>query len=61
MRFVGGAGPAAVQRAYQVRVGPERAGLAGGEVIWDSGRVDTDRHNDVVYGGPALPRGVRLW
>jgi alpha-L-rhamnosidase len=52
------------QSAYQVRVTRRPA---GGETVWDSGRVASDQSIHVPYGGPALRSGqryhwqVRVW
>jgi len=49
-----------VQTAYQVQVAatPD-ALLAGRDLIWDSGRVDSDRSVQVAYAGPTLRSGQR--
>ena len=56
------------QSAYQVRVaGSERGLQSGGDIVWDSGRVESDESIHRVYGGPALQSGkryywqVRIW
>jgi alpha-L-rhamnosidase len=53
--------PGETQSAYQVKVS------GGGQTIWDSGKVASDRQSYVSYGGPALAHGasytwtVRTW
>ena len=49
-----------IQTAYQVQVAatPD-ALLAGRDLIWDSGRVDSDRSVQVAYAGPTLRSGQR--
>ncbi len=56
------------QTAYQILVARDEANLArdAGD-LWDSGRVDSSRVNQIEYGGPPLPAGgracwkVRVW
>jgi len=49
-----------VQMAYQVQVtATSDALLAGRDLIWDSGRVDSDRSVQVAYAGPMLKSGQR--
>ncbi|MCP5114789.1 MAG: alpha-L-rhamnosidase, partial [bacterium] len=51
----------AVQKAYQIQV------TAGGDTVWDTGRVDSDQSIHVPYTGPALASAqryswrVRIW
>ena len=59
---------AVAQSAYQLRVArSERDLLAGSNLVWDSGRVDSDESIHRVYGGPPLQSGqryywqVRIW
>ncbi|PPS90847.1 family 78 glycoside hydrolase catalytic domain [Streptomyces sp. MH60] len=61
-------GRGARQSAYQIRVADDPRNLeAGRELVWDSGKVASDRSVGVPYGGPALrPRTryhwqVRVW
>ena len=50
----------AVQGAYEIQV--FRPDVAGPRLLWDSGRVESDRSLDVAYGGPPLGPGERcLW
>jgi alpha-L-rhamnosidase len=55
------------QSAYQVRAADGRAGLAAGRYLWDTGRVESARQNDVPYAGPPLRSRqqiawqVRVW
>jgi len=58
----------AAQSAYQLRCSTSPALLAGdGADFWDSGKVDGNRSQGIVYGGQLLPRGnpihwqVRIW
>ncbi|WP_395575632.1 family 78 glycoside hydrolase catalytic domain [Streptomyces sp. BK79] len=63
------AGRGARQEAYRIQVSraSDRWGGSGGPLVWDSGRVASDRTTGVSYGGPALrPRTryhwrVRVW
>ncbi|MFD1275521.1 alpha-L-rhamnosidase N-terminal domain-containing protein [Streptomyces kaempferi] len=61
-------GKGARQSAYQVRVAlTEKQLRTGRRLVWDSGRVESDRTVGIVYAGPALrPRTryhwqVRVW
>ena len=47
-------GRGVMQTAYQVRVTGQ-----DGEVLWDSGRVDSDQSIHVAYCGPELQSGQR--
>jgi len=49
------------QTAYQILVAATEAGLAGGELWWDSGKVETEQSTQVVYLGPALAAGQRVY
>ncbi|MFF6981376.1 family 78 glycoside hydrolase catalytic domain [Streptomyces sp. NPDC008343] len=58
----------AEQSAYQIRTAYSASDLVrSGRLVWDSGRVKSDRSVDVIYDGPALkPRTryhwqVRVW
>ena len=50
---VAGAGPTAVQTAFQVRVAGSAEALGSGPYLWDSGRVDS-REQSAEYAGAAL-------
>jgi alpha-L-rhamnosidase len=51
----------AYQTAYKILVAPSETSLAGGrELLWDSGKVETDQSTHVVYYGPALVSGQRV-
>jgi len=51
----------ACQTAYQILVAASEASLASGrELLWDSGKVETDQSTQVVYHGPALASGQRV-
>ncbi|MBN1876734.1 MAG: glycoside hydrolase family 78 protein [Anaerolineae bacterium] len=51
----------ACQTAYQILVATSEASLASGrELLWDSGKVETDQSTQVVYQGPALAPGQRV-
>lgn len=61
-------GRGARQSAYRVRVAPTEKDLVRGQhLVWDSGRVESDRTVGIIYAGPALkPRTryhwqVRVW
>ena len=55
------------QTAYRIQAAATETDLAAGRLLWDSGRVDSDRSLFVRYGGPALDSGrrvvwrVRVW
>ena len=49
------------QTAYQILVGPSEISLDNSrELLWDSGKVETDQSTQVVYRGPALAAGRRV-
>lgn len=48
------------QTAYQVLVANSKEFLAGAD-LWDSGKVDTDQSNHVVYAGSPLSTGQQCW
>ncbi|MFJ2211567.1 family 78 glycoside hydrolase catalytic domain [Streptomyces sp. NPDC101062] len=53
-------GRGARQGAYQIRAATGRRALAAGrELLWDTGRVASDRTVAVPYAGPALPPRTR--
>ncbi|WP_423820797.1 family 78 glycoside hydrolase catalytic domain [Salinisphaera sp. SPP-AMP-43] len=56
-------GPVPQQAAYRVQIGRSRDSLASGtDLVWDSGRVESDRSTGIAYGGPALaPNSVYYW
>lgn len=49
------------QAAYQIRAAATPAGLAAGDLLWDSGRVESDVSAYVAYGGPPLRSGQRVY
>lgn len=50
------------QAAYQVRAATSAEALAAGrDLLWDSGRVDSDQSVHVPYGGPALKSRQGVW
>ncbi|MCG5217941.1 alpha-L-rhamnosidase [Streptosporangium sp. KLBMP 9127] len=50
------------QQAYRVQAATGPEPLASGEAdLWDSGRVDGERHTDVRYGGKTPGAGQRVW
>lgn len=52
----------AYQKGYQVLVADSETSLAGGqELLWDSGKIETDQSTHVVYRGPALVAGQRVY
>ncbi len=52
----------ACQTDYQVHVANSKTALAGGrELLWDSGKIETDQSTQVVYRGPALVAGQRVY
>src|SRR5262249_30640565 len=57
-----GAGRGVEQSAYQVRVARSEQDLrAGGPLIWDSGRVNSDESVQQPYGGPPPQSRRRYW
>ncbi|RJS93575.1 family 78 glycoside hydrolase catalytic domain [Salinisphaera sp. Q1T1-3] len=56
-------GPVPTQAAYRVQIGRTQSGIAAGrDLVWDSGRVESDVSTGVVYGGPSLaPNTVYYW
>lgn len=53
---------AQTQTAYQVRVATEATKLTRGEAdYWDSGRVTSSESVNVIYNGPGLRSGQRVW
>jgi len=50
----------ATQTAYQI-VAAASAGQLEGEPLWDTGKVASTRTVHVVYGGPPLTAGQRVW
>ena len=62
-----GAGRAAKQSAYEIRVAASEAQLASGPYLWQSGKVASSQQSDVVLGGQPLPSRqpaawqVRVW
>lgn len=56
-----------VQAAYRVQVAADQAKWGRKSVLWDTGKVDSDRSTQVPYEGPALESGrryywrVRVW
>ena len=62
-----GAGRAAKQSAYEIRVAASEAQLASGPYLWQSGKVESSKQSDVVLGGQPLPSRqpaawqVRVW
>lgn len=61
-------GRGARQTAYHVQVASSRDALEAGEgLLWDTGRVESDRSVHVTYGGPPVESGrryywrVRVW
>jgi len=52
----------AYQTGYQVMVGGSETELTGDrELMWDSGKVETDQSTHVVYRGPSLAAGQRVY
>ncbi len=50
------------QTAYRIRVASDRQSLVAGPVdLWDSGRVESDRSNQIVYQGQPLPSRARCY
>jgi alpha-L-rhamnosidase len=56
-----------VQSAYRIQVAADEANWGGSSVVWDTGKVASDRSIHVPYDGPALESGrryywrVRVW
>ncbi|MCG3208809.1 MAG: hypothetical protein FOGNACKC_02421 [Anaerolineae bacterium] len=52
----------ASQTAYQILAASSAADLAGGrELLWDSGKIETDQSTQVVYSGPVLAACQRVY
>ena len=52
----------AYQTGYQILAANSEAVLAGDRVLlWDSGKIETDQSTQVVYHGPALVAGQRVY
>jgi len=50
------------QSAYQIRASRNADDLAAGEkLLWDSGKVLSEKSIHVVYDGPGLVSGQRVW
>ena len=59
---LGGDTARAAQVAYRITVARSESDLArGGNLVWDSGRVESGSGVDVAYAGPALPSRSRVW
>src|SRR6185369_7896017 len=59
---LGGDAARAAQVAYRITVARSESDLArGGNLVWDSGRVESGSGVDVAYAGPALPSRSRVW
>ncbi|GAA3639864.1 hypothetical protein GCM10022200_24240 [Microbacterium awajiense] len=59
---------AKTQSAYQIQVASSRAALASGQGnVWDTGRIDSNQSNQIVFDGDELTSGsryfwrVRVW
>lgn len=51
-----------LQTAYQIRVAAAPENLKNGRgLIWDSGKIASDKSTHVAYDGPALTSGQRVW
>ena len=51
-----------MQAAYQIRVAPSLSALSAGKnLVWDSGRIDSDASIHQVYDGQALQSGQRYY
>lgn len=48
------------QAAYRVTAAASPDALAGGDLLWDSGRVESDESAYVPYGGPPPASGQRV-
>src|SRR6266508_3554814 len=49
------------QTAYRILAAASESAHSGGSVLWDSGKVSSDRSIHVPYGGPALVSGQRVY
>jgi len=56
-----GEGRGLVQAAYRIRAARSSAALQSGDLLWDSGPVETDATFDIAYGGPPLSSMQRVW
>lgn len=52
---------AAKQTSYRIRAAASVAALAAGDLLWDSGSVESNATFDIAYGGPALAPMQRIW
>jgi len=54
-----------LQSAYQVRAAPMYIGVndltSGEHLLWDSGKVESEKSIHVVYGGPSLTSRQKIW
>ena len=51
-----------LQTAYEIRTAASRKDLLSGEnIFWDSGKIESDQSNQVVYKGPKLKSGERVY
>src|SRR5262245_2880923 len=53
--------PVAKQTAYQIRVATTSAGLTSGQLVWDTGRVESGDSVLVPYAGSKLASRGRYW
>ena len=50
------------QTSYQIRVGPSEASLdSGTDLLWDSGKVESEQSIHMPYGGQSLASGQRVY
>jgi len=49
------------QAAYRILVAASETALSGGSILWDSGKVPSDQSIHVVYQGPELVSGQRVY
>lgn len=49
------------QSAYRIRVARTAEELSGGAPLWDTGRLASERSNQISYQGPALGSGQRCY
>lgn len=49
------------QRSYRIRAATTPDALAAGDLLWDSGTVESDATLDIAYAGPPLASMQRIW
>lgn len=51
-----------IQAAYQIQTAETKEYLSAGKnILWDTGKIESDKSNQVVYSGPELKSGERIY